>query len=116
MSADVTGDVASPQHYYKIVQTTENGKVNLAAVPYLWEKDGKLMWPPKPKQTFKNLQSMTPSGIVNEGWSELNCVVKRTYIPTYEAAEEEMKVMFDLSHTETESTFAFAVPAKPAAK
>lgn len=59
---------------------------------------------------------MSAPGSVNEGWSELNCVVKRTFILTYESAEEGMKVMSDVSDTETESTFTFAVPAKPPTK
>lgn len=93
--------------YYIVVETIEDGEQRLAAVPRAWEKNGKLMWPPKSKQC-KALKTPTLlPGTAADGWQEFDCEVKRKYIPTYAAALNEMRQMSDLSDTASDADDAF---------
>lgn len=81
---------------YKIVQTIENGKALLTAVPSQWEKEGVLQWP---KKKFEKLRKNEES-LPNEKWIMMNCIVKRTNL-TLQEAEDEINDMCKNSDTES---------------
>lgn len=85
--------------YFKVVQTIEHGEPRLAAVPRSWETNGKLMWPPKSKQNKAMKNPTLQPGTAADGWQEFDCTVKRTYIPSYGAAVNEVKQMSENSDT-----------------
>lgn len=88
-------------NYYKIVETIENDLPLLSVAPALWEKDGKLMWPPPGKIPEKVISKnpSIPPGTLQDGWIEHDCVLKRTYISTYMEARNVMREMSDRSDT-----------------
>lgn len=98
-----------PPIYYKIVETKEDCQTLLSPVPWIWENEGKLMWPPKDKQEKALKNPLLPPGTLKDGWSEFNCVVKRSFIPTYSEALQEIRQMSDKSDTSDNETL-FTVP------
>lgn len=90
---------------YKIIETIENGNYLLSAIPQKWESNGKLMWPPTALLS-KALKNPSKVGTSAQGWTEYNCIVKRSSIPTYEQAIQELRAMSDKSDTsEIETQF-----------
>lgn len=84
--------------HYKIVQTEKNGKLELVAVPCAWEKHGKLKWPTKNSTVLHLLKD--PCSVPGEkGWKQMDCVVKRTHVLTFEEAEVEIDAMMSKSDT-----------------
>lgn len=85
---------------YKIVQTKdEKGEKELCAVPASWEKENLLKWPSKtPKKTLKLLKdpNSVPGGI---GWKEIKCEVKKSDLPSFDAANEAIDLLTLLSDT-----------------
>ncbi|KAL4714559.1 hypothetical protein ACJJTC_006605 [Scirpophaga incertulas] len=83
---------------YKIVQTIERGKTILVIVPYLWEENGNLWWPPKKTQCklIKDEQSKPDQ----KEWRLMGCILKRNNIRTYQLAEAELSLMEENSDTD----------------
>lgn len=94
--------VTAMDRTYKIVQTNDNGKVTLSAVPTHWEYDGKLFWPPSAMLKLAYQTLAMPDE--NDGWTVMDCVLKRQNIPTYKGALKEMSVMCNNSDTDETST------------
>lgn len=88
-------------NFYKVVETIEKGIPVLSIVSSLWENNGKLWWPASDKASEKALQRnpSIPRGTVEGGWTEHDCVLKRSFIPTYALARKEMCLMSDESET-----------------
>lgn len=99
--------------FYKIVETIEHDEALLSIAPAMWENDGKLMWPPSGKVPTKKLKKtpLIPPGTAEDGWTELDCTVERSYIPTYIQAQNVMREMSDKSGTSD----ADVINAKPMA-
>ncbi|KXJ81585.1 hypothetical protein RP20_CCG018755 [Aedes albopictus] len=75
--------------HYCVVQTHEAGRPVLTSVPSGWVSGKFLLWPPKrADETRKDVRS-TPAAT----WIKIPCKVKRRYIPTFNAAKEEIGEM-----------------------
>lgn len=99
--------------YYKVVETIENGEKRIAAVPGLWETNGKLMWPPKSKQKKALKNPLLQPGTQEDGWVQFDCTVVRNYIPTYANAVQELKAMSDHSDTSDAELISFPCMLPP---
>lgn len=85
---------------FKIIQTIENNQAKLTIIPSEWEKNGILYWPRKNSEKLhKNANS-----IPEKNWMTMKCKVKRSFIPRYEDAQEELGNMLLKSDTEKEQT------------
>lgn len=82
---------------FKVVQTIENGKICISAVPSGWEVDGTLWWPPKSQSGNICIENSTPK----QKWTSYSCVVKRQY-NTYKEATAEAERMEAETDTETD--------------
>lgn len=97
---------------YKIVQTKENGKKKLCAVPSAWEQNGILRWPLVDSNTSavaaKKLLSNINS-VPGADWISLKCKLKRRH-PTKAAAETEIDSMMPNSDTSSNESDASKMP------
>lgn len=84
---------------YKIVQTTENGGMFLAAVPSSWESGRLLSWPPKKIESMAFRNNMQPDST----WKSFQCTLKRQNMSSQQAATEEIQKMSRNSDTDTEN-------------
>lgn len=83
-----------------IVETIEEGKVNLCVVPESWEKNGTLFWPPGRKGiTLRKDDSSFPDF---ENWSKQKCCVKRKNFTTFQDAVQAERYLSQFDDTEDE--------------
>jgi len=83
-----------------IVETIEDGEVNLCVVPESWEKNGILFWPPGRKGlNLRKDDSILPDF---NNWSKQKCTVKRKNFTTFQAAIRAEKYLSQFNDTEDE--------------
>lgn len=83
------------------MQSIENGVPVLSVVAASWENAGKLMWPNDSKIKKALMKNpMQKPGTVEDGWTMYDCVLKRSFIPTYTQARSELLTMSDQSDTD----------------
>lgn len=82
---------------FKIVQTIEKGKPKLSIVPHHWETAGVLFWP---KSAGRNTNDDSDNNRPDKSFQHFNCVLKRSQIPSYRAAEEMVCIMQNESDTD----------------
>lgn len=97
--------------FFKIVQTSENGKLQLVTVPSAWESEEQLRWPTKMRATCFNAMVRDASSVPAEEWQFVQCRLKRTNIASYTEAEKLLSAMSqesDSSSTEMLPPMAFS--------
>lgn len=83
-----------------IVETIEDGEVNLCVVPESWEENGILFWPPGRKGlNLRKDDSILPDF---NNWSNQKCTVKRKNFITFQAAIKAEKYLSRFDDTEDE--------------
>lgn len=94
--------VVKQNKMFKVVQTFENGKSYICAVPSGWEKNGILEWPTGgPGVNIEKLRS-NPTSIPNSSWSKTKCVVKKNNCETFKDALSAEVHFLACSDTEAE--------------
>lgn len=83
---------------FKIVQTIERGRPLLTAVPHEWENNGILFWPKK-HEKLRRIENSKPE----TNWNSINCILKRSNLPSLAQAEFEIDNMSNASDTETDN-------------
>lgn len=110
--------------YFKIVQTVETNGKTLCVVSSAWEHLGKSKWPlidTKNKAASVNLLRKIlndANSVPGQGWSEIECSLKRSHIPTKKAAEGIIKSMMansDTSSNESDLVKMGPPPSQPSA-
>ncbi|XP_069363481.1 uncharacterized protein [Maniola hyperantus] len=84
---------------FKVVQTTERGKICISAVPSGWERNGVLSWPPNSQLGMIRDEKSKPKST----WKHLPCIVKR-HFSTYEEASNEANKMESETDTDQEES------------
>ncbi|XP_029677336.1 uncharacterized protein LOC115244088 [Formica exsecta] len=86
-----------------IVETIEDGEVNLCVVPESWEENGILFWPPGRKGlNLRKDESILPDF---NNWSKQKCTVKRKNFITFQAAIKAEKYLSRFDDTEDEENY-----------
>lgn len=75
--------------HYCVVKTYEAGRPVLTTVPSGWISGKYLHWPPKKVESLRRDVRSQPGAT----WSKMACKIKRRYIPTFNAAEQELAEM-----------------------
>lgn len=88
---------------FKVVETLENGKKLLSAVPSAWEKDGHLYWPPIKRVSLLQKLLSDVNSRPAAGWSRRACKLKRQGILTFAEAEDEVDRMEEYAGTSSDS-------------
>ncbi|XP_021707458.1 uncharacterized protein LOC110678638 isoform X2 [Aedes aegypti] len=82
-------DPNSAVPHYCVVKTYEAGRPVLTTVPSGWISGKYLHWPPKKVESLRRDVRSQPGAT----WSKMACKIKRRYIPTFNAAEQELAEM-----------------------
>lgn len=86
---------------FKVVQTIENGKTVLSAIPSQWEENNLLYWPNN-RSKLRILLQEEFSIPDKDKWEKLPCTIKRNNLKSIVDAEHEIDVMELISDTEEE--------------
>ncbi|XP_061716896.1 uncharacterized protein LOC133524770 [Cydia pomonella] len=86
---------------FKVIQTMERGCLRLTTVPEQWEKNGTLFWPKTNAEKLRRRENCYP----DPTWRTFNCILKRSHLPIFKDAENQIDAMSDRSDTETENEY-----------
>lgn len=89
-------------HFWKIVQTIENNKAFITAVPHQWEQNQVLLWPGHLNPTQRQHLRKNPGSTSQQTWQQYECTVRCTNIFTFVDALALEKGLSACSDTEAE--------------
>ncbi|XP_045473413.1 uncharacterized protein LOC123679900 [Harmonia axyridis] len=91
---------------FKIVETVENNRKVLTIVPTNWETNRTLSIP----RRFASKLQRESDSVPEPNWITLPCKVKRSFLPSFEMAEEELDRMVDADETDRDDRVMIPAP------